>query len=228
MALTYGECINRVQRLVGSVTGAQAKAIDRAYVSGLLHQNRRELLPMFPQGWHTNATYWSRNLTLLGSTAPIPGWPTVPLPSEFLDLAGGIPNVSPLVGEARPVSRMFYDEGQFQAAVSQMTNENLGEFLFLQHGLALAYWPVPRVDRTVIVSFVACPPDVTNDYDAFFYFPERAYNILFSKSAADARAFDDDVAAMQALDARYEREWARAMALQTQISANDPAKIKQG
>ena len=119
MALTYGECINRVQRLVGSVTGAQAKAIDREYVGGLLHQNRRELLPMFPQGWHTNQTYKSANLTMPLAT-PIDGWPRFSLPGDFLDLAGGIPTVLPVVGEASPVSRMFYDEGQFQAAVREL------------------------------------------------------------------------------------------------------------
>ena len=226
MALTYGECINRVQRLVGSVTGAQAKAIDREYVGGLLHQNRRELLPMFPQGWHTNLTYKSGAVTL-GQVLSSTIWPLVALPSGFLDLAGGIPSVVPIVGQARPVSRMFYDEGQFQAAANQMTNEGLGEFLFLQHGTDLAYWPFPTIERSVIISYVALPPDVT-DYNALFHFPERAYNILFAKTSADCKAFDDDAATMQALDARYEREWARAMALQANISANDPAKMKQG
>jgi hypothetical protein len=227
MALTHGQCIARVQRLVGSVEGPQAKAIDRTYVSGLLHQNRRELLPMFPQGWHTNDTYKSLELVMprLQGTYP---WPTIAMMTGFLDLAGGIPNVKPVLGEAPPVSRMFYDEGQFQATVNQITNDSLGEFLFLQHGLSLAYWPLPRVNRAVRVSYVAAPLDVTGNYDAIFCFPERAYNILFAKTAADCKAFDDNTAAMQALDARYEREWARAMALQGAIAANDPAKTKQG
>ena len=102
MALTHGECIRRVQRLVGAVPDAQgetpqSKAIDREYVSGLLHQNRRELLPMFPQGWHTNLTYKSANLTMAFAT-PASGWPRFSLPGDFLDLAGGIPSVLPIVG----------------------------------------------------------------------------------------------------------------------------------
>lgn len=226
MALTYGECISRVQRLVGSVPGAQAKAFDRPYVGGLLHQNRRELLPMFPQGWHTGLTYKTAKLTMDSLSPSDDVWPRIPLPTtDFLDLAGGIPSVIPIVGEAPPVSRMFYDEGQFQAAVRQMTNTSLGEFLFLQHGQSIAFWPVPRVNRYVLVSYVAVPLDVT-DYDATFNFPERGYNILFAKTAADGKQFDDNPTAAAALDARYEREWSRAMALQGLIAANDPAKIR--
>jgi hypothetical protein len=223
--LTLGQSIERVQRLVGSVTGGQAKAIDREYVSGLLHQNRRELLPIVPQGWHTNADYRTAKRTM--PHASFQQWPYFALPTDLLDLAGGIPSVVPLTGEPNPVSRMFYDEGQFQAAVRQMTNEGLGEYLFLQTGTNMAFWPIPRVNRDVLVSYVALPPDVVS-YDATFHFPERGYNILFAKTAADCKAFDDNPTAMAAMDARYEREWTRAMALQGLVAAADPFKTKQG
>jgi len=196
------------------VTGTQAKAIDRTYVAGLLHQARRELLPNLPHGWHGDETYKTTALTMTGGTSPVGYWPIIALPSDFLDLGDSIPSVH----QDHSSNRLFYSAAQFQATARELTNNQLNEWIFMQQGKQLAYWPVPDSNLSVYLTYVALPADVT-DYNSYFYFPDRGYDLLFNKCAADSKYFDDNPEAATRMDNRWRETLALAVAIQDKNTA---------
>jgi len=195
--------------------------LTQSYARTLLLQSLKETLPILPNGWLENYSLKHIPFPMTPNGSGPWGQPRGPLPTDFLDLRGVE------VAEPRAVVRLFYSFNEYQAAKSQMTLTTLGEYLFIQQGGWLEWWPQLAQQKAATISYVSLPTEPTQQTDNF-YCPDRALDIVIDRAAANFKVGDISPDQAAALLRQRDATLAMAMGLQAQKVADDPFVVKRG
>lgn len=221
MPKPLGYFIEALQRRCGSVLGSTAKALDRDYAQKLLIAALRQVLPILP---NTLLDDYTLKLTAFmlpaGGSGPL-SQPVASLPPDLLDLRG--------VDAAIPGAtvRLFYSWNEFQAAKSQMGNWRLEEYLFIQQGKKLCWWPILRSPKPILISYV-CWPKEPQSYTEPFYCPDAAEDLVINKAASMFNTGDIRPDQVRTLEELWNKSLSLLIELHKAKRSDDPFLIKVG